>query len=56
MATAAATLCFLAGLVAITVGAWLITPAAGLITGGALLVLGSWYGRKGLDGPTRPTD
>lgn len=54
MATALASLFFLVGLVAITAGAWLWTPAAGLIVGGTFAVLCSVLLRRGLDGSPRP--
>jgi hypothetical protein len=56
MATTAATLCFLVGLAAITVGAWWLSPSAGLIVGGTIAVVAAWFVRKGLDGPARSTD
>jgi hypothetical protein len=56
MATAAATLFFLVGLAAITVGTWLYSPPAGLIVGGTFAVLGAWYVRKGMDGSPRASD
>ncbi len=57
MATAAASLCFLVGLAAITAGAWILSPPAGLIVGGTFAVLGAWLVRKGIpDGPPRATD
>jgi ABC-type enterochelin transport system permease subunit len=54
MAGTIASVVFVAGLVAITIGAWWISPAAGLIVGGVLAVIASWLARKG-DGPTRPS-
>jgi len=53
MAATAATLFFLVGLAAITLGAWLIAPPAGLIVGGAFAAVAAWYVRKGSDGPPR---
>ena len=56
MATAAATLCFLVGLAAITAGAWMIAPPAGLIVGGMFAVFGAVLVRKDLGGSPRATD
>ena len=55
MAAAVASLIFLAGLVAITIGAWRVDASAGLIVGGCLAVVAAWLFRKG-HGPTGPTD
>ncbi len=47
MAPAVASACFILGLAAVTLGVWLIFPAAGLIVGGILIAAVSVFFVRG---------